>query len=261
MDLLASARMTRTRSLARHARNGCCVGPGLLASALAALAGLAGCAVQRLESQPPAGVNLSGAWRLDRAVSDDPHRVLEHLRSEVARRFQRYVAQVQEAGPAVRPGSRGGGSVAAAETAHEQQVEAAALQRPRGDPLAGSPTLAAITARAAQGDLLFIRQKEDELVLDFGGLKRSFVPGQRSVVSAQSGVADQISGWHGRSFVIELKPQLGPAVIDTYALSADGRRLTEKLHVGASDFVPAVDMTRVYLPATAEEERALPTLD
>ncbi len=267
MDLLASRRrleicsrkMTRTPDCTRRSREGRQrrAGAWFFVSVCTLLAG---CTLGRLESQAPAGVNLSGGWRLDRSVSDDPQKVLEHLRSEVARRFQRYVTQVQEAAPAVRPGSRGG-SPAAAETAHEQQVEAAALQRPRGDPLAGSPTLAAITARAAQGDLLFIRQTPDELVLDFGGARRSFVPGQRSVVSAQSGVADQTSGWRGRSFVIELKPQLGPAVVDSYALSADGRHLTEKLHVGGSDFVPAVDLTRVYQPATAEEERALPTND
>ena len=253
--------MTRTPDFSRHIPGGRQRPRGALAAILfAMLLSLLACTAGRLQADAPSGVNLSGGWRLDRAVSDDPQKTLERLRSEVAKRFQRYVTQVQEAGPVVRPGTRGP-SPAAAETAHEQQVEAAALQRPRGDPLAGSPTLAAITARAAQGDLLFIRQKPDELLLDFGGVRRSFVPGQRSVVSAQSGVADQTSGWHGRSFVVELRPQLGPAVVDSYTLSTDGQRLTEKLHVGASDFVPAVDLMRVYRPATAEEERALPTND
>src|SRR5438046_6523817 len=54
---------------------------------------LLGCAGSRLAPDPPAGLSLAGAWKLDRAASDDPQRVLARMRAEALRRMaQRVVA-------------------------------------------------------------------------------------------------------------------------------------------------------------------------
>ena len=54
---------------------------GVLLCAAAATT-LAGCAGSRLSPDAPAGVNLAGAWKLNRSASDDPQKVLNRMRAE-----------------------------------------------------------------------------------------------------------------------------------------------------------------------------------
>src|ERR1700692_1458041 len=42
-----------------------------------AVAYLAGCASEKLEQAPPAGVDFSGSWNLNVADSDDPQRLIQ----------------------------------------------------------------------------------------------------------------------------------------------------------------------------------------
>jgi hypothetical protein len=112
----------------------------------------------------------------------------------------------------------------------------------------------------ARGDLLTVRQGPGQFALDYGTSQRSFTPGAHSVVSAESGVADQTSGWKGREYVINVRGQLGPDVTERYGLSADGRHLVAKLHI-ATEELSAVDLTRVYDPTNEAAPRQLPTND
>ena len=70
----------------------------------AAATTLAGCAGSRLSPDAPAGVNLAGAWKLNRAAGDDPQKVLERMRAEALRRMGRAVTAA--ARPQVRGGAR-----------------------------------------------------------------------------------------------------------------------------------------------------------
>jgi len=236
---------------------------GWLACAAAAVLG--GCAGARLSAEPPAGMSLAGAWKLDHAASDDPQKALEQMRAQalkiISRRQQQLAAQ---AAAPVRPGTRGG-----AGQAGQQEPEAAdedlALSTPgpngrRPDPLQRSPMAHVILETMARGDFLTVRQSPEELVLDYGTSRRSFTPGARSVVSTETGVGDQISGWKGHEYVIEVKGQLGPEVTERYALSSDGHELIEKLHIGAGE-LPAVNLTRIYRPTTEIAPQQLPRTD
>jgi hypothetical protein len=130
----------------------------------------------------------------------------------------------------------------------------------RPDPLRYSPMMNALRAVIARGDFLTVRQSSEELVFDYGITARSFTPGAHSVVSAQMGVADQTSGWEGREYAIYIKAQLGPNIVDRYAVSPDGKRLTEKLRIGPAE-LPAVALIRVYDLTTEAAPRAPPTND
>ena len=46
----------------------------------AAVVGLGACAAGRLSSEPPPGVTLEGAWKLDHGTSDDPQKIIERVR-------------------------------------------------------------------------------------------------------------------------------------------------------------------------------------
>lgn len=110
---------------------------------------------------------------------------------------------------------------------------------------------------ALYADALVIEQSPSEFVLIRDGKRRSYTPGGQSVVSVAEGVADQVSGWSGRNYVIEVKPQVGPRVIRRYGLSADGEQLIEQFEL-TEEGLPKLEFTRVYERGPLPQ-RALPT--
>jgi hypothetical protein len=229
---------------------------GVLLCAAAATT-LAGCAGSRLSPDAPAGVNLAGAWKLNRSASDDPQKVLDRMRAEAFKRIGRRVTA------APRPDGRGGATRTQPEDLPLEEEPApvrASHGAARPDPLLRSPMAHALLTSIARGDLLTVRQGPGQFALDYGTSQRSFTPGAHSVVSAESGVADQTSGWKGREYVINVRGQLGPDVTERYGLSADGRHLVAKLHI-ATEELSAVDLTRVYDPTDETAPRQLPTND
>lgn len=215
----------------------------------AAGAVLCGCATGTSADAPPA-VSLAGNWKLDHASSDDPEKVLAKMRAEAF-----HLLGVRP--PEPPPGTRAGANLPA--PGQEDYSPDARGRRP--DPLRRSPMARVIEANVARGDFLTIHQGPGEFVLDYGGLRRSFTPGQRSVVSTvDGGVGDQTSGWKGDQYVIELKAQMGPTVTERYGLSADHKHLIEKLQIGSAE-LPAVELTRVYDPTNEVAPHQLPVND
>jgi len=220
----------------------------------AAATTLAGCAGTRLSPDAPAGVTLAGAWKLNRTASDDPQKVLQRMRAEAFKRIGRRVT-------AAPRDVRGGGTRTSQPEDQPLEEDSAPVRTahgaPRPDPLLRSPMAQVLRTSIARGDFLTVRQGPGEFALDYGTSQRSFTPGARSVVSAQSGVADQTSGWKGREYVISVRAQLGPDVTERYGLSADGKHLVAKLHI-ATEELSAVDLTRVYDPTNETAPRQLP---
>jgi len=220
----------------------------------AAATTLAGCAGTRLSPDAPAGVTLAGAWKLNRTASDDPQKVLQRMRAEAFKRIGRRVT-------AAPRDVRGGGTRTSQPEDQPLEEDSVPVRTahgaPRPDPLLRSPMAQVLRTSIARGDFLTVRQGPGEFALDYGTSQRSFTPGARSVVSAQSGVADQTSGWKGREYVISVRAQLGPDVTERYGLSADGKHLVAKLHI-ATEELSAVDLTRVYDPTNETAPRQLP---
>jgi hypothetical protein len=217
----------------------------------AATAVLYGCATHASPDAPPT-VSLAGNWRLDHAASDDPEKVLAKMRAEAFH-------LLGQRPPEPPPGRRVAPGADIPAAGQEDYSPDARGHRP--DPLRRSPMARIILDNVARGDFLTIHQGPGEFVLDYGGLRRSFTPGQRSVVStADGGVGDQTSGWKGAEYVIELKAQMGPSVTESYGLSGDRKRLIEKLHIGSAE-LPAVELTRVYDPAGETAPHQLPIND
>lgn len=233
---------------------------GVLVGAAAALTA---CASQ-LAAEPPPGVSLAGAWKIDHSAGDDPQKVLDQMRAEAYKIMAQ--RQPQPAPPPPRPGPRGGsGGGPTTQTQDQSAVEdfTPVTTGPGGhrpDPLKRSPMAHVIMDSAARGDFLTIRQGPDRFVLDYGTSQRSFTPGGHSVVSAEGGVGDQSSGWKGHSYVIHVKAQLGPDVTEEYSLSPDGKQLLAKLHIAAEE-LPAVTLTRVYNPTREAAPTQLPNND
>ncbi len=234
----------------------------LLAPAAAALA-LAGCA-DTPKAEAPAGVMLAGNWKLDHAASDDPQKVLDKMREQARKIIQRQtdaMARAAGAGGSGGPGGSGGGVPPLPDQSPTLGGDEPGPGGPHGgrrrDPLQNSPMAHALSKVIARGDYLTLRQSSDELQLDYGTTQRSYTPGARSVVSAEMGVADQTSGWDGRQYLIKIKAQLGPNIIESYALSPDGSHLINKVHIGPAE-LPAIDLTRIYDRTNETAPRAPP---
>jgi hypothetical protein len=203
---------------------------------------LGACSTTAGSPEATPGVSLAGNWKLDPAASDDPQKILAEMRTQATKIINRNIAYAQAHGNA----------------SNDVPDEAASAHGPRRDPLQRSPMAHIIRATVARGDYLTVLQKPAEIVFDYGSSRRSFTPGVRSVVSAEGGVGDQSSGWKGREYVIVIQPQMGPRVVETYTLSADGRQLADKLKISSYE-LPAVSLTRVYNATSETAPRQLPT--
>jgi len=222
----------------------------VLPIALLAAAVLSGCFGGRLAADEPAGARLQGTWKLNRAASEDPQQIVQRLRAEATKKIQRAINAAQamgEGGPG--PGSPGGGQGrrgqgggSYGEPADELPPQALG---PGMDPLRNSPTMHALRDVMQRSDYLTIRQSPEQISFDYGTIVRSYTPGGHSVVSSENGVADQTSGWSGKEYVIHIRPQVGPAFSEEYALSADGKQLIVKTHIGPFE-LQKVNLTRVY---------------
>jgi hypothetical protein len=236
----------------------------VLASLLACTAAaLAGCAAGP-SAETPAGVSLAGVWRLNHSLSDDPQQVIAKMRAQALRLIARAGGGSDEAAHGGPPGRHGGAPGTQSPDSNPSLTpdEPAGGGRGahRGDPLQYSPMMHVLSETLARGDFLTLRQSSEQLVFDYGTTVRTFTPGVHSVVSAQMGVADQVSGWVGREYVVNIKAQLGPSIVDRYGLSHDGKQLIEKLRIGPAE-LPAVALTRVYERTTETAPRAPPTSD
>lgn len=198
-------------------------------SALALTTLLSACAGLSADA-PQTGYSLAGSWKLNPALSTDTRKALEALnpRHEVS-------APDPYALPDPNP-----------------QLSGGPMRRP-----IYRPPLDIQLSELRGGEWLQIEQKPGEVVISNGARIRSFTPGQKSVVSVPSGVADQRSGWSGKEYVIVVRPQIGPTSEEHYKVSDDGKRLLVTIKVAAEGRNPRVAVNRVYERAEAVPQ-ALP---
>ena len=235
-----------------------------------AAAALAGCAGERLETDSPTGVNLAGTWRLDAQASQNPQAMIDQIERDAQKRMRRR-------GPPMDPlddpddpiddapertrfpgrgagGGQGGSGRRAGAPPGAGQSQSTDSPRRR---FTRRPSYEVALGPQLHAEGLTIEQSATRLMFARGDWRRTFTPGGQSVVSVAEGVADQRSGWSGRDYVIEVKPQVGPRVIERYGLSGDNRQLVEKFTL-TEEGLPKLEFTRVYVRGIPAP-RALPT--
>src|SRR6185437_14717267 len=212
---------------------------------------LTGCIGPSFKPDAPPGVHLEGVWKLDRAASDDPQKVITVMRAEALKKIRRAMNTPPPPTASSNGGQRRrGGSAANSADVEESPMEPFPQQGPGGDPLRNSPTMHALREVLQRGDYMTIRESPDQVSFDYGNYKRSYTPGGHSVVSSENGVADQTSGWDGKEYVISIRPQLGPDIVEQYGLSPDGKQLVVKTRIGPFE-LQKVELTRVYDATTS----------
>jgi hypothetical protein len=221
------------------------------------VAPLGGCVGGQLAAAPAPGASLAGAWKLNPTTSDDPQKIIERMRAEAIQRMARQPQQVTLPPKGTRGGARGGGARTDTQDSTQQESPDPGHHL---DPLRNSQMMRVLAAALARGDFLTVRSSASEIVFDYGTSVRSFTPGLHSVVSAEGGVGDQVSGWSGHDYVITVRAQMGPDIAEHYSLSPDGKHLIEKLRIGPAE-LPVVNLTRVYDPTSETAPRQLPNND
>jgi hypothetical protein len=196
-------------------------------------------------------VHLQGVWRLNRAASEDPQKIIDKLKEEAEKKIRRAMNAAQSGSYGGGAGGGGGGGRRRGQGGQQggpgDQLPEDLPQAPGPgmDPLRNSPTMHELRTILQRSDFLTIKQSSEQISFDYGITVRSYTPGGHSVVSSENGVADQASGWNGKDYVINIKPQLGPLVVEEYSLSPDGKQLIVKSHIGPFE-LSKVNLTRVY---------------
>jgi hypothetical protein len=214
------------------------------------LASLVACSnLPRVHDAPPPNYSIAGVWELNPALSSDENKVLASLQPK-PRGGAKGPGNGQGSGPEDKP---------APEVINDPTTDLPPIDLSNGGRNPGGngdyernernlyrPPLDFQINALLGGEWLKIRQTDTEMSIVNAATSRSYTPGERSVVSVTSGVADQVSGWSGRDYVIRMNPQIGPSVQETYTLAADGRQLLVKIEVGSEGRNKAIKVTRIY---------------
>ncbi len=211
---------------------------------------LSGCGTG-LKADTGTAPHLQGVWRLNRAASQDPQKIIDKLKAEAEKKMRRAMnapPSYSDSGPGGGGRGRGGRGGGAGQQPSPDDIQAEPPPGPigpGGDPLRNSPTMHELRAILQRSDYLTIKQSPEQISFDYGTTVRSYVPGDKSVVSSENGVADQTSGWSDKKYEIHIKPQLGPRVEEDYSLTPDGKQLIVKATIGPFE-LSKVELTRVY---------------
>jgi hypothetical protein len=224
------------------------------------VASLVGCVMTpTVHELPPPNYSIAGVWELNAALSTDADKALASLQPKP--RGGRGSAKGPAPGePApevindpttdlppidISNGGRGGGLY------YRDSQDERYLYR---------PPLDFQTNALLGGQWLKIRQSDSEVGIVNAATSRSFTPGEKSVVSVVSGVADQAAGWSGRKFIVYVSPQVGPRVEEAYSLSADGKQLLVRIDVSSEGRNKAMKVTRTYDRSTRDPASLQQTL-
>jgi hypothetical protein len=223
------------------------------------VAGLIGCSMMpSVHELPPPNYSIAGVWELNPTLSTDAEKTLASL-------------QPKPRGP--RGGKGAAGSEPAPEVINDPTTDLPPIDISNGGrgQLYGvrdaqderylyRPPIDFQTNALLGGQWLKIRQSDTEVGIVNAATTRSFTPGEKSVVSVPSGVADQVAGWSGRKFLVHLNPQIGPRVEETYALSADGKQLVVNIEVSSEGRNKAMKVVRTYDRSTKDPASLRQTL-
>jgi hypothetical protein len=227
------------------------------------LASLAGCIAPRVHELPPPNYSIAGVWELNPALSSDADKVLAAVQPKPKYRggkAGRGAADDPSAGPVPEVINDPTTDLPPIDTTNIGQNTRMYGNGDRDERTMYRPPLDFQSNALLGGQWLKIQQSDAEVSIVNAARSRSYTPGEHSVVSVPSGVADQVSGWSGRTYVVFLEPQIGPHVKEQYVLSADGRQLIVKIEVASEGRNNAMTVTRTYDRSTKDPASLRQTL-
>jgi hypothetical protein len=196
-----------------------------------AVALLAGCAAEKLAQSPPAGVDLSGEWKLNVADSDDPQRLADALASG--------------AGPSAGTGSTGGAGQGSGRRSRGGQSQGAGTVSAVGTAAALPVTAVSEVLRWPGADLK-IKQSGGVAAFDSDGEHRVYKPADPGTARKKLANGLQVCGWSGAALMIQVEPDDDrPQFEERYQLAAGGQRLVQLVTI-TSGRMAGFAMSRVW---------------
>jgi hypothetical protein len=169
--------------------------------------------------------NLSGSWKLNKDLSDDPQQKMKDARSE----------------------SGGGGSAGAGRSGGRHGGMGRGARS--SDSGSGEDTQrSTLEDAAASSPLLKIRHEDPALsIVDGLGRQHQLYTDGRKVEEQRSlgGTTQLRANWKDGRIVVTTEPEHGPKITDTYAVAADGSQLTVTTRIELHRGRP-VEIRRVY---------------
>ena len=243
----------------------------LIAAASAFVAAmLASCASDRLITATPQGVDLSGEWRLNENLSDDPSRVFDETKDLPMKApapgrnpggFGRPGNGRPGAGGGIDPGGPGGGGenlTRAGSTsgfvpvlyAQDATLPGSASDSGPASPAGKGATRGPVAQMLAAPALLTISQSGSKVIVKStsDGTNDEYTAGEQRTISFGQTEADRSSGWRENYFVVITKAKKGPSKEDDFAIDSEGHLIFATLvtHVkkGPIDFKRVYDRVR-----------------
>ena len=207
-----------------------------------------------LSPDAPSHIDLSGTWKLDRALSDDPEKIYAKILQQRAARYAELVGE-----PSHTQGPGGTADPTAAPVSADPNNPRSPEMQAAVASSHLNPYEMGVFGTIPRGDVLTIRQSASEMYISDGTNNRGFTPGTKSVVSVPEGVADQHSGWKSRAYVIDVKAQAGPETIERYRLSDEGKQLLADIESHGGN-MPTMKIKRVY-DRLGDRSAVAPTTD
>ena len=175
-----------------------------------------GCASHRLLATAPAGLRLSGNWALDQAASEDTAQVVAHLQAEISNTL--HLPPERASGGRRQVLGQGAGETAPGGTGRAGPQASAPA---RFHPAPGAALIQEFLANVP-GNNLTITVAPGSVTVASDDSSQQYAPGVRTAVEWGQISAEQLSGWQGRRYVIDTRPEWGPAIRQSYGLAPDG---------------------------------------
>jgi hypothetical protein len=196
---------------------------------------MVGCVGRALEEMPPKGVDLSGNWKLNPALSDDARKLLQ---AQIARMpVERTIPPM---GPMRRPeeGMTRRAPDAENQDATEEERDPggfARQRRQREERYAGL---------IEAPDHMEISLDGRRFIVKNENTREEYRAGVKSVVSFGRGVADRNVGWRGNAFIVSTRGVEGGSKEERYSLDPQGR--LSLVTIISGDRMPNLEIKRVY---------------
>jgi hypothetical protein len=188
-----------------------------------------------LDAVPARAVDLSGSWKLNTALSDDPEHMLEELQRREHERYMKWRREQERSYPQGMP--------------PPIDVDSPAPQR------GPSPSRRASMKRheenlykmLAISDTLVIHQEGSTVDILSAVDSRRVVAGSRTQVSLPEGeLADSKVGWDGQWFVIDRNASHGPRVVERYRLLPKTGQLEYEMKWSGDSEIAGMKIRRVF---------------
>lgn len=188
------------------------------------------------------GVDLSGHWKVNAALSDDAERLLQKRLDEERKRREAFMRRAREEGelfPPPDPDDDPSNPTAASEARPNSPPPGRSNMRKRRDD--------ELRKMLGISETLEIAQAGSRIAMDSQLDARRFEAGTRSQVSMPQGeLADSNVGWDGEWFVIDRRARRGPRVVEKYRWLKKTDQLESVMSWSGDSVLAGIKVRRIY---------------